>query len=130
MDPFTGERKDKRKEKPTRTTTNLKNNRKKKNYNQPDLYGIHHQIRSDRQRIKSGHTAQRLKCKQKKKKKGTSYNNITKPSHPERVLYRITLIIIPTPSEGYGFDKRKDTSHISLPGPFTQITDLTYDGKA
>ena len=63
-------------------------------------------------------------------KEGTSYINITKPSHPERVLYRITLIIIPTPSEGYGFDKRKDTAHISLPGPFTQITDLTYDGKA
>merc|ERR1712008_655681 len=43
--------------------------KKKKNYNQPDLYGTHHQIRSDRQRIKSGHTAQQLKCKQNKRKR-------------------------------------------------------------
>ena len=63
-------------------------------------------------------------------KEGTSYINITESSHPGRVLYRITLIIIPTPSEGYGFDERKDATHISLPGPFTQIIDLTRDGRA
>ena len=62
-------------------------------------------------------------------KEGTSYINITESSHPGRVLYRITLIIIPTPSEGYGFDERKDATHINLPGPFTQIIDLTRDGK-
>merc|ERR1712008_301590 len=90
-----------RKEKPTRTTTNKK--KKKKRRTTINRTFTEYTTKSGQTVNASSQDIRHSGCNVTDKE-GTSYINITKPSHPERVLYRITLIIIPTPSEGYGFD--------------------------